>query len=301
MFYNIEEIKKNDIKFPSIYFEPNYCCLCEKSDNGYIEYCLYKELIFVYIIKKDDNNNNFLISPYGYSGLYFEKNDTFNDFLKLFIEYLKKHNYKNVIIRQNPFFKISNNVLKQHFNLKKSKTLFCIKLDDTYNFFDSFLYNSLKSKKRNIYTKAIKNKYQFIQKKIDIYDVNKNSIFRQLYDNTMNKVNANNYYYFNEKYFEYLASMNNTIFTFVKKEHEILGCAIIFLDNNYVHYHLSCNNQTSNCITYFLILEIIKNFCKGKIFNLGCGITNDDSLHKFKQSLSNATYDYNIYEINNFH
>lgn len=297
LFYNINEISKIDINYPSIYFEPSFCALNEYHNNDVIEYCVYNDLIFVYIISIS-NNEKKMISPYGYNGIYFKKIDTFNDFYDKFIEYVKQNNFTNIIIRQNPFFKL-NDTIMQKFTIKNQKTLFCVKLNNNDDFFNDYLYNFLNSKKRNIYTKAIKNNYQFVYKNIDYNDVIENSIFRNMYNDTMKNVNANSYYYFNENYFKHLASLNNIIFTFVHKDNVVLGCAIILLDNDFIHYHLSCNNKSDNCITFFLILEIIKKFGKGKYFNLGCGVSNNDSLHKFKKSLSNTTFNYNIYEFSN--
>ena len=50
--YNINTIKNIDIKYPDIYFTPEYGECCEYSDNSIWELCKYKDLIFVYLKKK---------------------------------------------------------------------------------------------------------------------------------------------------------------------------------------------------------------------------------------------------------
>ena len=51
-----------------------------------------------------------------------------------------------------------------------------------------------------------------------------------------------------------------------------------------------------NCITDFLIINILKEIGINKLFILGGGVKEGDNLEKFKKSLSNKTYTYNIYQ-----
>ena len=294
-FYSINEINKISYKFPSIYFCPDYCKCCEHSDNCEIEYCLYKDLIYVYLKKKREDNSYELISPYGYSGYYFEDKTTLIEFIELFNSECIKRNYNKQIIRQTPF--ISNKVeeLKIHYNILKIKTLFCVKFNDNNDYFDKYFYNDINSKKRNMYNKAKKMCYLFNSCKLKIDDVNENSEFRIMYNNTMNNVNSNVYYYFNDNYFNELANLPFSYLTWVEYYGKKVGFAIILLDNDYIHYHLSCNDRSNNCIMDYLLFEIMQTFCKNKIFILGCGVNEDDNLHKFKKSLSNYLYNYLIY------
>ena len=112
----------------------------------------------------------------------------------------------------------------------------------------------------------------------------------------MNKVNSTKYYYFNNKYFEKLEKLHS-ILTYVKnKDNEIIGSCILMLFNEYIHYHLSCNDNSESCITDFLLLNVIKTFGINKKLILGGGITNNDSLSKFKEKLSTHKYKYSIYK-----
>ena len=137
--------------------------------------------------------------------------------------------------------------------------------------------------------------YLFNCCKLKMNDVNETSEFRTMYNNTMNKVNSNTYYYFNNSYFNELANSSFSYLTWVEYCGQKIGFAIILFDNDYIHYHLSCNDQSSNCIIDYLLFEIMKTFCKNKIFILGCGVNENDNLHKFKKSISNNIYNYTIY------
>jgi hypothetical protein len=258
---------------------------------------LYKELIYVYL-KKKKNDEYELISPYGYSGLFYKNVDTLYEFYELFNEECKVKKYITQIIRQNPFLLNKSNELSKIYNIINKKTLFSVNLDNSENYFYNYFLNNLNSKKRNMYNKAVKLNYNYFSKKLELSDVNELSEFRIMYFNTMKKVNSTEYYFFNNDYFNGLASLKYTYLCWIERENIKVGFSIIFLDNKYVHYHLSCNDQSNNCIIDFLLLKIIEEYCKNKIFILGCGLTENDNLHKFKKSLSNHTYEYIIYSKN---
>lgn len=299
-FYNISEIINIDIDIPCIYFDPKYCIACEYSDNYKIEYCIYKDLIFVYHKKEYIQDNKIyydLLTPYGYSGFYFNDDNTFNEFIILFKQECLNRNYINYIIRQNPFININHNLLINNFNIINKKILFGIQLDDTDNYFDNYFYGFLKSKKRNMYNKALKLNYNFDYIHIKDANLDNNSEFRNMYNKTMHKVNSTSYYYFNDDYYLSLKNIDNSFLTYVKDEsNNIIGFTIIFVENKYVHYHLSCNNESNNCIVDFLLFEIIKTFCRNRVFILGCGVNENDKLYNFKKSFSNIEYIYNIYK-----
>ena len=98
-FYNLENISKCQIDYPDIYFTPEYGKACEYSDNAIWELCKFKDLIYVYLKRPsayEDNIYYDLITPYGYSGYYYENQKTFEDFIILFRDESKKRCYKGL-------------------------------------------------------------------------------------------------------------------------------------------------------------------------------------------------------------
>ena len=274
-FYDIINYKKeiNNIfihDIPDIYFTHSYGKACEYSDNTEWECCVFKDLIYVYLKKQIVYNNKIyyeLITPYGYSGYYYKINETFDDFIKLFRFMSIKRNYISELIRQNPYINID---ISNHHKLIKSKTIYGIKVDN----FTFYINNVLNCKKRNMYVKSLKQQLTFKLVKLTSYEINNN--FYKLYIENMDKVAASKYYYFNKDYFDELCKNDNSYLALVfDVKNIVIGCSIIFVYNNYVHYHLSCNN---------------------KLFILGGGVKEGDNLEKFKKSLSNKTYTYNIYQ-----
>lgn len=289
--YNIQNLPNSFNDFPDIYFTKEYGMACEKSDNRIWELCNFKDLIYVYLKKSnfDDYNNNEyfdLITPYGYSGYYYKNEETYNEFIKLFNKKCEELNYKTQIIRQNPYI----NVKLSNKEIIKNKKIYGININ---NFNDYFL-NVLNCSTRNMFTKAEKKKYLFT-----IEDLNNNNIedFITMYHTTMKNLNADEYYYFNKNYFNCLINLKTNIklCKIINNDNQTIGQVLILIYKNYIHYHLSCNNKSDNCINDYMILNIIKNYVN-KIIILGGGLNDDDNLAKYKKKFSTIEFNYNIYK-----
>ena len=294
-FYNLSNIKNVQFNFPDIYFTPEYGKACEYSDNAEWELCSYKDLIYVYLkrpIEYESVTYYDLITPYGYSGYYYENKETYIEFIPIFRENAQKRNYITEVLRQNPYL----NINITDYDIITSKTIYGIKIID----FNYYFKTILNGKKRNMFTKALKNNYSF-----ELLKITKNTLkynFVSLYFKNMKKVNASKYYYFNNNYFNSLEKINNSYLAICKDiDNNIIGTSIIYKYNNKIHYHLSCNDNSSNCITDFLLMNIIKQIGINKLFILGGGLKDGDGLSKFKKKLSNKEFKYTIYKniINN--
>ena len=124
-----------------------------------------------------------------------------------------------------------------------------------------------------------------------------NKYFRNLYNITMNKVNASKYYFFNNDYYNQIENIKNSkIINIYNDKNEIIGCSILFLFKDFVHYHLSCNNKSSNYITDYLLNYVVKDLGIGNKIILGGGLKDNDSLFNFKKKISTNYYDYTIYK-----
>tara|TARA_B110000971_G_scaffold218047_1_gene256087 strand:- start:3135 stop:4082 length:948 start_codon:yes stop_codon:yes gene_type:complete len=288
--YSINEASIINLDYPDIYFTPEYGRACEYSDNAEWELCQYKDLIYVYLkkpIECEGETYYDLITPYGYSGYYYEKEETFKEFLPIFRQKARGRNYITEVLRQNPYLGI--NIYE--YDMITSKTVYGI----TVNNFENYFKNILNGKKRNMYKKAVKNNFSF-----ELINMGENILqndFIKLYNKNMEKVNASKYYYFNETYFKSLENITNSYLAIVKdSSNNIIGSSIIYKYKNFIHYHLSCNNNSSNCITDYLLISVLKNIGIDKTFILGGGLKDGDSLSKFKKKLSNKDYKYTIYK-----
>ena len=284
LFYNLQNIQNININYPDIYYTPEYGLACQYSDNAIWELCIYKDLMFCYLKKIDENK---IITPYGYSGFYYKEQSTFNEFIPKFNNYLKSINITEQIIRQNPYL----NINITNYQIIKKKIILGIKIDNI----DDYFKNIFNSKTRNIINKA--NKLQLTIHFFHKSKINKIDDFIKMYEKSMDNINSNKYYYFNYKYFETIFKMNNCFLSIIKNsDNKDIGMGLFFIYNNYLHYHLSCNDKSNNCIHNFMLYKTLEKYGLNKIFILGGGLEDNDNLFKFKKKISNIEFKYNIYK-----
>jgi serine/alanine adding enzyme len=290
LFYNLDNINELNINYPDIYFTPEYGKACEYSDNAIWELCKYKDLIYVYLKKpiEFDNNRYYnLITPYGYSGYYYENKNTYDDFIPLFREEAIKRNYITEVLRQNPYLDIKI----ENYELISSKTLYAANSIS----YEDYINSIKKSTRKNI-NKINKSNYNYKFIKLNEGDLKKYN-FYELYNLTMERNNSKPYYYFNQDYFDCLEKNDNTYLSILNLNDKIVGLQLIFKYNNFIHVHLSCDDRSSNLIKLALINGLVKHNVNDKIiFIFGCGIKEGDTLAYFKSGYSNKNYKYVIYK-----
>ena len=291
IFYSLchNNILKNT-NFPDIYFTPEYGKACEYSDNAEWELCKYKDLIYVYLKRPIDCDGKIyydLITPYGYSGYYYEKLETYNEFIPIFRKKAKERDYVTEVLRQNPYL----NIDIAEYDIITTKTLYGINLVNLNE--AGYLRTTNKSNRRMI-NKAIKNNLEF---KILEYNNKNLKDFKYVYNLTMDNLNSTKYYYFNREYYNRLC---NCFIACVYLKNILCASSVIFKYNDLLHYHIGgslskyreygCNNF----LHYNVMIYGIKN--NFKLYVLGGGIKEGDSLSKFKEKLSNKEFQYTIYK-----
>lgn len=296
LFFDKNNIKNNlNIPFIDIYFDNLYGDACEYSDNAEWECCIYKDLIYVYIKKKIIFDNTIyyeLITPYGYSGYYFKYNETYNTFIDLFRQKAYNMNYIVEIVRQNPYI----NIFLNKYEIFISKTTFGIKLNK-YKDFENYLINTSRDNRRG-YNIAIKNNLEFELNSFDNINLQN---FKEIYNITMTNLNATNYYYFNNEYYNSFFNFKDKLFIAnIKKNEKIISSAIIFKYNNFLHYHLGGSLLEYRNIrpNNFLHCNIIKYGIENNfdLYHLGGGLKDEDSLFIFKNKIADTKFNYNIYK-----
>ena len=301
MIYNINQAEQLSIKWPDVYFTPEYGKLVEHSDNGIWECFIFKNVIYVYLKKEIIIANKKyydIISPYGYSGFTYLNNNqnTLKEFRIIFEDYAIKNNYITELIKISPF--INTQIYKSiKLPIHTKKKTYGLELTN----YSDYLKSCHKSHIRMV-QKAIREKYKFIYVK---FNKQFNDIFKDLYKKNMDMINANKYYYFNDSYFNELVNCKYSYLSIIYNENTIVAMAIFFQYYPYLHYHLSCNDRSSNCLTNFLIDRTIKwcidNDKKIKLLHLGGGLQDNDKLAQFKKKIGSREFDYYIFKniINN--
>ena len=221
-----------------------------------------------------------LATPYGYGGWILEGNNTSG----LFQSYEAWTKNNNIICEFTRFHPL----IRNHDACKSAYEV--VKLGDVVHMDlgkKDDIWLNLTSKNRNMIRKAIKNDIKIYNGRYpDIYKK-----FKSLYDDTMDKDNANKYYYFNEDFYDsilYDLSENAQVF-WAEKDGEIIAASIILTANGYMNYHLSGNRRdyyTYAPTNYLLYKVAMWGHANGyRTLYLGGGVGSEcDNLFKFKRA-----------------
>ena len=117
--------------------------------------------------------------------------------------------------------------------------------------------------------------------------------FMEIYEETMKKDNANEYYYFPKEFYESILEdlKYNALWFYAKLNEEIVAISIFLFKNKKMHYHLSASKQNyqhlapTNLLLYEAAIWGSENGYE--ILHLGGGLgAKEDSLYKFKKAFN---------------
>lgn len=173
-------------------------------------------------------------TAYGYGGPIFNTEDENfkKESLKMLYRVFADNNYVAGFVRFHPLFGNYEYFDEIGRVLFDRKTI-AINLSLSEN---EIWMNEIHTKNRNVIKKAEKNGLEFIvDNEYHYYDE-----FVKLYDSTMDKLHADDFYYFPQEYYLSLKEkIADSFLGIVKKENEILSAAIFLYHGIYGHYHLS--------------------------------------------------------------
>lgn len=276
-----------------IYYSKDYISLYLKENEEIFEF-LYKENDFIFYNlaikrpilrienKKIDDGYFDLETAYGYGGFYTNTDNPkfITNALRRYEEKCYKEGIIAEFIRFHPFNDFS----------QKFASFFDLNIYDRDIIYIDLLlskedrWKNYSSKTRNILRKC--------EGKLSINKSNNIDKFIELYEKTMNKNNATNFYYFSREYYQKLLINKNVELYEVCIGGKVIASSFFMFNDEFAHYHLSANdyeNRKYNA-NYFLldqVFEVAKQKNK-KYFILGGGTTSscDDTLLKFKKKFS---------------
>ena len=220
-------------------------------------------------------------TPYGYGGWLIDGQGNPEDLHKEYEEWCKQHSIVCEFVRFHP-------VLKNHRFSNGSYEV--IPLGETVAMDISdvdAIWNNITSKNRNMIRKAQKNEIKIYNGRYpEIYQV-----FREIYNSTMDKDNAEEYYYFDSPFYSSILNdlpQNAEVF-YAELEGKVIAASIMLMANGRLNYHLSGSRREyatlapTNLLLYEAALWGCANGCK--TFHLGGGVgSGEDSLFKFKRA-----------------
>lgn len=235
------------------------------------------------------------ITPYGYGGVLFEGHTSEANLELFWNAYVQKMKEESIVcnfVRYHP-------VLANAVPMKAVSEV--IDLGKTVAFHlesPEVIWQNIVPKNRNMIRKAEKNG-------IEIHhaaDMALFEVFVQIYNATMDKDNAEEYYYFGEEFYKSIHEDLNGHYEmfYATYEGKIIAMSIMLFANKHMHYHLSGsvleyrNLAPSNLLLYKAALWGCEQGYK--TLHLGGGVgSGEDSLYKFKAAFNRESdYQFSI-------
>lgn len=263
-----------------------FCIICESGD---------KVALMPYLRRSISDRYDFE-TAYGYGGPIINTDDVIwiGEALKAMKQCFASERYLCGFVRFHPI--LGNALLcRNEMPVVADRKTICMVLKDDI---EDIWMSQISSKNRNMIRKAEKNGLQFRTE----YDYASIQEFVRLYYKTMERLQAEEFYYFKDAYFEqYINNFRGKGFLGVVSLNEnIVGAALFMTYGKYGHYHLagSDRNYSGLGINNFLLWNTAIEMKKQgvEIFHLGGGTgpDTDDPLFRFKKAFSNYDNDFSI-------
>ncbi len=240
-------------------------------------------------IKQAIANTGFfdLQSPYGYSGIYCDTDDEgfINEALSELHKEAKRQKIIAFFIRLHPFDE----------NLAFYKKNLDFFADDRKIIL--VRTNRPLSEIRADYSPRIKAYVKKARNELEISPCSEVEAgdFKALYEETMKRNKASEFYFFDENYFKRLFKFKGSVILKASFEGRVLAYASFFLGANFGYYHLSANLNEKNANS--ALLDYFFELCSKQGISfalLGGGLKDDDSLFYFKERFSTLYAVFNI-------
>ena len=252
--------------------------------------------IYVFMKRTTDIDGYYdSVTPYGYGGVLFE-GDTSEVNLQFFWnEYVAKMREECIVdnfVRYHPV--LANAIpMKQISNVIDLGKTIAIDLSS-----EDVIWSNITSKNRNMIRKAEKNGIEIHHGK----DIRLFLDFKRIYNTTMEKDQADAYYFFGDAFYESIHRdlHDNYEMFYAVLNWEIIAISIMLFANDQMHYHLSgsVNEYRNLAPSNLLLYKAALWGCEHgyKTYHLGGGVgSGEDNLYKFKAAFNrNSDYQFSI-------
>lgn len=225
-----------------IYFSENYVKLYQTDrDKALCVVATDNDLCMLMPILRREIKSGFFDfeTPYGYGGFICNNNtpSKVDEALKNIKIHFAKNNYIAGFVRFHPLLSNANMCREQITVIDDRQT---IAIDLRASQEDIWL-NQIHTKNRNTIKKASKRGLEFVTD----YNFHYIDDFIALYCQTMDKLGADSFYYFNRQYYtRWLDKLKERSFlAVVKFENIVISACIIMYQSPWGHYHLSGSNR----------------------------------------------------------
>lgn len=243
--------------------------------------------IYVYMKRRTAIENVYdSITPYGYGGVLFEGNTSepkIKAFWNEYVEMMRSQDIVDNFVRYHPVLANAEQMRSVSDVIDLGKTV-AFHLDSL-----DIIWENIIPKNRNMIRKAEKNGVEIHH----AHDVNLFDDFVRIYNATMDKDNAEPYYYFGSEFYKSIHEdlQGNYEMFYATLNGKIIAMSIILYANHQMHYHLSGsmmeyrNLAPSNLLLYHAAKWGSEHGFR--TFHLGGGVgSGEDNLYKFKAAFN---------------
>ena len=295
------------MKYPDIYFEPDYAELYETEENRAVEYrfeCEYGFITNLFLkrqidIKLPDEVQYFdIVTPYGYGGPVIHWTNDKEKLIQAYMDDFGRYTEKEHIIAEFVRF---HPILGNGVDFKEVyKSIFDRKTVGTNLTYDDVIAKEFSKHKRKDIRKALKNpeiRYEVTENPSTLQD------FLKIYYSTMDRDKADDYYYFKPDYFQAMLEKFRGHITAgrVFLGDQLIAMGVYFRYGKYLHAHLSgtlseyLDYSPANILKYALAVYGHENGYEVIHYGGGTSRSPENGVYKFKKEFGkNTEFDFYI-------
>lgn len=293
-------IEKFPVEKQDIYFTRQYCKMEQEQEQGIAQLFVYEENenIGIYpFIKRPINHPQLkeqyydIETPYGYGGpiTMYEDPLFVSRFENSFLEYCKDENIVAEFVRFHPLIE-NEHIFQKNIEVLHNRSTVWLELTKSI---EDIWMNEVSAQNRNTIRKCEKNQ-------LHVEVTNHYDTFIEIYNETMQKVGAQEFYFFGQFYYEHIKGNESYVLLEVKQGEKTLAAAIFMGYGQYFHYHLSGSRKeflklAPNNILLWEAIKYAKEHGYKKM-HFGGGLTDskEDNLFRFKSKYSKTNADFYI-------
>jgi Uncharacterized protein involved in methicillin resistance len=294
-------IDTSNVGMSDIYFCEEYCKLYERESTKAMAY-IYDDgtdrMLFPFLVSPIPGTDELFDfeTPYGYGGPVCSSGNP--EFLSAAWEgFISECSNMSIVAGFVRFHPILGNqkYLGSRFSFIDDRKTIAIDLKPSM---EDIWGSQIHSKNRNVIRKAVSAGLRYeVDSEFKYLDR-----FKRLYNETMDKLSADSFYYFPDEYYDALRTglYGRSYLATVWLDDKLVSSAIIMYSDNYGHYHLAGSDRDylglspNNLLLWETACELKK---MGKsLFHLGGGTNSDpdNSLFSFKKKFSKNELQFSI-------
>lgn len=280
----------DEIGADDVYFSPDYVHINEQASGGTAECFVYRNgnavIAYPYLRRSIDGHDMFdLTSPYGFGGYVTAAGqEDMAGFTTAFRAFCRETNVVSEFIRYHPFFENHRYATDDSLDVSEHQLVVAADLDQTPPDLAASMAKDARKKIRRAGKSGITITHDA--------DWEGYQEFMALYDRTMTKKGASQFYHFSSDFFANLKDKlaNRCALFIARLDGRMVGGLLIFHGPVYAYNYLSCSdydytNLGTNDALQFAALEWARD--RGiRRYLLGGGLKGEDSLFQFKAKFS---------------